>query len=126
MKKNHYGQLQYIVQQFCRNAKFPFAGEKDVPYEIDLDEIPVMKIYIKEEKRNLLEKSAWLIEINFEQIKAMFDPVIERIIGLIKKQLDQNKKKCLTMFLVGGFSESNYLQTRIKDEFKEIKIINIL
>jgi len=45
-----------------------------------------MKTYVKGEKRNLLEKTDWvIIEIDFEQIKAMFDQVIEKIIDLIKE-----------------------------------------
>jgi len=88
MKKNHCCQLQYIVQEFCKEQKFPFTGNKndeEEPYKFDLDGIPVMKNYVKGEKRNLLEKTDWEIEIDFEQIKAMFDQVIEKIIDLIKE-----------------------------------------
>ncbi|CAG8654950.1 6266_t:CDS:2, partial [Funneliformis mosseae] len=118
MKKYHYDILQYIVKEF-RAAKFPFTGEETgfEPYEFDLDEIHVMKQYIVGEKRKNLEEKNWYIEIGFEEIKEMFDPVIEKIIHLIRGQLNQIEKNCSAMFLVGGFSESQYLQSRIKNEF---------
>ncbi|CAI2174368.1 5292_t:CDS:2 [Funneliformis geosporum] len=71
MKEHHYAQLQYIVQEFCRLAKFKFTGE----------------------------------ETGFEPYG---------IINLIKGQLGQIENDCSAMFLVGGFSESKYLQARIK------------
>ncbi|CAI2192069.1 14405_t:CDS:2, partial [Funneliformis geosporum] len=122
MKEHHYAQLQYIVQEFCRFAKFKFTGEESVfePFELDLDEIPVIKQYIKGEEEETLKSLYWFIEINFEEVQGMFDPVIERIINLIKGQLDQIENDCCAMFLVGGFSESKYLQTRIKKEFYEL------
>ncbi|CAI2179278.1 13254_t:CDS:2 [Funneliformis geosporum] len=122
MKEHHYDQLQYIVQEFCRLAKYKFTGEETgfEPFELDFDEIPVIKQYIKGEEREKLEISYWFIEIDFEEVKEMFDPVIERIINLIKGQLDQIENDCSAMFLVGGFSESKYLQARIKSEFLEV------
>ncbi|RGB28799.1 hypothetical protein C1646_767346 [Rhizophagus diaphanus] len=58
--------------------------------------------------------------------KAMFDPVINQIIKLIHLQLSNAREECCAMFLVGGFSESKYLQTRIKREFQnQINVISI-
>lgn len=39
LKENNYGQLQYIVQEFCRRIKFPFTGkEADFkPFNLDLE-----------------------------------------------------------------------------------------
>jgi len=36
--KNHYNQLQYIVQEFCRRVKMPFTGQQTQfqSFEIDL------------------------------------------------------------------------------------------
>ena len=47
----------------------------------------------------------------------MFEPVIQRILHLIKTQLNNTHETCSAMFLVGGFSESKYLQERIKQMF---------
>ncbi|RGB36622.1 hypothetical protein C1646_741658 [Rhizophagus diaphanus] len=65
-----------------------------------------------------LEESDWLIEIEFKDIKAMFDPVIGRIIRLIRGQLKKrNKKSCSALMLTDVFNESRYLQARIRQEF---------
>ncbi|CAG8587101.1 19425_t:CDS:2, partial [Racocetra fulgida] len=60
----------------------------------------------------------WVIDIEFEDVKSMFDPIVGRIIRLIRSQLEACKD-CTAMFLVGGFSESRYLRKRIKEEFKK-------
>src|SRR4051794_15902002 len=46
----------------------------------------------------------------------MFDPIINKIIGLINDQLNKDYT-CSFIFLAGGFSESKYLQKIIKKEF---------
>ena len=48
----------------------------------------------------------------------MFDPIVKQIIQLIREQLNYSNS-CSTIFLVGGLSESGYLQTRIKQEFQQ-------
>jgi hypothetical protein len=56
----------------------------------------------------------------------MFDPVVNRIIKLIYSQLSNAQEKCSAMFLVGGFSESIYLQQRIKKEFQnQVNVISV-
>ncbi|CAB4408736.1 unnamed protein product [Rhizophagus irregularis] len=50
----------------------------------------------------------------------MFDPVVEKIIRLIHEQLDSSKDKYSAILLVGGFSESKYLQMRVKEEFGKL------
>jgi hypothetical protein len=124
MKNNHHDQLQYFVQEFCKCVKIPFTGIKEdfqEPIEFDLEEmLPAIQQYVKEEEKRKLEESEWLIEINFEDIKGMFDPVIDKIICLIRNQLDKSEKECPAIFLAGGFSESKYLQDKIRKEFGEI------
>ncbi|CAB5127514.1 actin-like ATPase domain-containing protein [Rhizophagus irregularis] len=130
IRKNHYGQLQYFVQEFCKQVKIPFTGnDKDVQHSIELDVLlPPIKDYVKEineKERKILENSEWVIEINFTDIKNMFDPVIDKILSLIRGQLDKSEKKCSAIFLVGGFSESKYLQYRIRREFCKIPDISV-
>ncbi|GES97267.1 hypothetical protein GLOIN_2v1881619 [Rhizophagus clarus] len=130
VKNDHYGQLQYLVQEFCKEAKLKFTGIKDVskpPLEFDLEvSLPAILQYVKGEEKKKMEKEEWIIKLEFEDIKEMFDPVIDKIIHLIKKQLDENEKGCSAIFLVGGFSESKYLQTRIKEEFdKDVPNISV-
>src|SRR5437764_3722154 len=50
-------------------------------------------------------------------MKLFFDPVIQKIKNLINGQLNKIDD-CSAMFLVGGFSESKYLQIEIKNEFR--------
>jgi hypothetical protein len=127
MKNNHHDQLQYFVQEFCKCVKIPFAGnDKDVQHSIELDVLlPELKRYVKEGEKKKLDDSEWVIEINFKDIKNMFDPVIDKIISLIRGQLDKSGKKCSAIFLVGGFSESKYLQYRIRNEFYYIPNISV-
>src|SRR4051794_34734236 len=63
-----------------------------------------------------MEDLEWIVELTFDEVRAMFDPVIGRIIRLIRKQLNKSRNVS-AMLLVGGFSESKYLQARIKQEF---------
>ncbi|RGB27127.1 hypothetical protein C1646_819954 [Rhizophagus diaphanus] len=119
-RDNNYGQMQYLIQQFCKYCKIPFTGyDSDFIYELDIESTtPVLKQYVTNGKiRNTLEENEWIVEIDFKTMKSMFDPVIQKILHLIKAQLNNTYEICSTMFLVGGFSESKYLQNRIKEEF---------
>ncbi|CAG8604498.1 19958_t:CDS:10 [Rhizophagus irregularis] len=126
VRKNHYGQLQYFVQEFCSQVKLPFRNDEGMQHDIDLEEsLPAIMNYVKGEERERLNDSEWIIEINSTDIKNMFDPVINKILSLIGEQLDKSEKKCSAIFLVGGFSESKYLQYRIRREFCKIPNISV-
>jgi molecular chaperone DnaK (HSP70) len=121
LRDNHYGQMQYLVQQFCKSAKIPFTGDDpNFLYELDIQDIaPVLKQYVTDDNvKEALDDDDWIIEINFNSMKSIFEPVVQKILRLIKAQLDNAKESCSAMFLVGGFSESKYLQKRIKQEFR--------
>ncbi|CAB4434687.1 unnamed protein product [Rhizophagus irregularis] len=113
--------LQRMVDHFCRKAKFPFTGEDtDFQYDLDvLDVIKVLKKFVNDEAKELLEKNGWSIEIEFEEIKSMFDPIVEKIIQMIGTQLDNCRDECSIIFLVGGFGQSKYLKNRIEEKFKD-------
>ncbi|CAJ0754400.1 23252_t:CDS:2 [Entrophospora sp. SA101] len=119
LKKNHYGQFQYMVQTFCKQVKFPFSGQDpDFTYELDIEDVcPVLKQYVTDSVEEQLEETEWIIEIDYDTIKSFFDPVIDRIISMIDVQLKNSNNNITAMFLVGGFSQSKYLQKRIKDKF---------
>ncbi|GBC08036.1 hypothetical protein RclHR1_07890003 [Rhizophagus clarus] len=127
--ENHYGQLQYMIQEFCRRVKEPFTGDNTgFRYDLDIEEnAPVLLQYVSRETREIMEENEWIIEITYDDVKSWFDPIIKRIINMIRIQLfnsRNNEETCSAMFLVGGFSESKYLQKRIKQEFQdEVKII---
>ncbi|PKC68590.1 actin-like ATPase domain-containing protein [Rhizophagus irregularis] len=120
LKENNYGQMQYMIQQFCQKSKFHFTGDRNDfdSFEFDIEEIcPILKQYCKDDIKEKMEDNDWIIDINFEDLKSMFDPVVGKIIRLIRGQLNSSKDKCSVIFLVGGFSESKYLQMRVKKEF---------
>ena len=127
LKNNHYQQLQYMIQKFCERAKHPFTGDDpNFGYEIDLDEIcPAWVQYANEEVKERLEEIDRVIDINYVTIKQMFDPVIERILSMIRTQLDNSYHygNCSMIFLVGGFGQSKYLQKRIKQEFQSVMVL---
>ncbi|CAG8654935.1 6265_t:CDS:2 [Funneliformis mosseae] len=125
-EKKHYGQMQHLIQDFCRRAKLPFSDDNpNFIYELDFEELaPSLKQYVTGREKNSLEKINWMIEIDFGRMKSMFDPIVNRIVEMIDTQLNNSSGKCSAIFLVGGFSQSNYLQKAIKDKFSH-KVENI-
>ncbi|CAG8791355.1 35958_t:CDS:2, partial [Gigaspora margarita] len=123
LHEKHYSHLSYMVQQFCERAKIRFTGEKSDfrKYILDIEKVyPSLKQYVSGSALDELEEEDWEIEIDFETVKSFFDPVVNRIIRLITAQLDESE--CTVIFLVGGFSESIYLQQRIKQRFSQCKV----
>ncbi|RIA97902.1 hypothetical protein C1645_210333 [Glomus cerebriforme] len=123
LRENNYGQMQYMIQHFCQKLKFHFTGNQSDfdSFEFDIEEIcPILKQYCKDDIKEKMEDNDWIIDINFEDLKSMFDPVVGKIIRLIRGQLNSSKDKCSAIFLVGGFSESKYLQMRVKKEFERL------
>ncbi|PKC65705.1 actin-like ATPase domain-containing protein [Rhizophagus irregularis] len=123
----HYGQLQYLVHEFCQHVKLPFSGNnQDFSYEIDLEELaPALLQYVTGSEKDLMEEKEWMITLDFNTIKSMFDPIVDRIIKMIWSQLD-NSKNCSAIFLVGGFGQSKYLQKKIEENFgKSVENISI-
>ncbi|CAG8602704.1 16306_t:CDS:2 [Funneliformis mosseae] len=128
LQESHYGQLQYMVQEFCKKVKLLFTGYREdyKTFDMDLDEVcPVVKQYVTGSKLDKLEEDEWIVELKFEDVKKMFDPVIKKILKLIRDQLNRGGS-ISAMFLVGGFSESKYLQKRIREEFSdEVRNISV-
>src|SRR5581483_4753281 len=86
------------------------------------DLCPIINQYVKGSERDEMEDIEWIIELKFEDVKKMFDPVIKQIIDLINDHLNdlkENNHDVSTMLLVGGFSESKYLREEIKKNFNE-------
>ncbi|GBB95713.1 hypothetical protein RclHR1_00260018 [Rhizophagus clarus] len=122
LRENHYGQLQYLVQEFCQYVKMPFTGDDpNFRFEINLEEFtPALLQYVTDLEKIWMEEKEWMIELDFNTIKSMFDPIIDRIIRMIRVQLVNSSEKCTAMFLVGGFSQSKYLMNRIEKEFGQL------
>ncbi|CAB4375419.1 unnamed protein product [Rhizophagus irregularis] len=129
VRENHYGHLQYVVQEFVRLVKMKFTGDPSEfeGTELELDDIcPVIKQYCKKEYFDKLNEDDWYITLKFDDVKKMFDPIVKKIIKLIYTQLHLINNNCLAILMVGKFSESKYLQSRIKQEFSsKVKLITI-
>ncbi|CAG8525185.1 8949_t:CDS:2 [Funneliformis caledonium] len=121
LKNNHGGQLKFLVQQY-QEIKHSFTGNKD-DYnicEMNLEEIcPDIKRYVAGTYKDDLERNKWIVKLFYDDVKQMFDPIIVQIIKLIHEQLNFSES-CFTIFLVGGFSESKYLQKCIEQEFQHL------
>ncbi|CAI2172471.1 1057_t:CDS:2 [Funneliformis geosporum] len=117
--------LQHFVQEFGRRAKIPFTGRKSDfrDFRIDLDDFPWIKGIIEGEEKRLLRRDNWTITVRFNDVKEMFDPIIQDIINLIREQLEKDHAKCSAIMFVGGFGESKYLLEKIRREFKDVPII---
>ncbi|CAG8443263.1 10309_t:CDS:10 [Ambispora gerdemannii] len=120
LQNNNYGQLQYMIQQFCIKAKFPFNGnpEEFISKDFDIERVcPALMKYVTGVAEEQMEEAEWLIELDYASVKAMFDPVVDQILQLIQKQITSAEGRVRCMFLVGGFAESQYLQLRVKQAF---------
>ncbi|CAG8633160.1 35349_t:CDS:2 [Gigaspora margarita] len=119
---HNYDQIQYLAQEFCKKAKLPFTGDPSTfkPVNIDLEDCcPAIIKYTTGDVRERMIDAEWVIELNYDDVKAMFDPVIQRIISHIGNHLSTSRCKCDAMFLVGGGSENQYIQDQIKMAFNQ-------
>jgi hypothetical protein len=87
-----------------------------------LQHAPSLSNYVSKKTRKIMEETSWEIVIEYNDIKKMFDPIIDRIIRLIKIQLSNSQEICSAIFLVGGLSRNKYLQKMIKEEFRDMII----
>ncbi|CAG8602080.1 11260_t:CDS:2 [Funneliformis mosseae] len=128
IKKNHKSFIQYMVQEFCRRVKIPFTGRKVdfKDYKIELDDYPWIKDIIEGEEKRSLRNNDWSITVRFNDVKKMFDPIINEIIDLIRDQLEKDHAKCSAIMFVGGFGESKYLLYKIRREFSNVVPISMI
>ncbi|CAG8478385.1 15056_t:CDS:2 [Racocetra fulgida] len=127
LAKEYNDQFQYMLSEFQRQIKLPFTGiKKDFKViKFDIKEVcPMLKQYVTGTSKSKLERVNWIIDIGFDDVKSMFDLVIDKIIKLIGLQLNLGITYT-AMFLVGGFSESKYLQMRIYQHYHN-QIKNII
>ncbi|PKC04050.1 hypothetical protein RhiirA5_401643 [Rhizophagus irregularis] len=130
LKKYEYGQLQHLVQQFfCSRIKFKFNEDpkKFRTLKLKLQQYcPSLMQYVSGGNKEQMEEAGWIVKLDFESVKVMFDPVVDRVIKLIDDQLNDAKKRCRAIFLVGEFSESPYLLSRVREAFiDQVPIISV-
>jgi molecular chaperone DnaK (HSP70) len=127
LEENNYAQYKYMIKDFCENVKFKFKDDVEFEYEFNLEEhCPMLKDLVDDDdKRQSMENCKWIIDLNYETVKSFFDRMVDRIVQLIHNQLNKSNE-CSAIFLVGGFSESAYLQKVITEEFKtRVNIIEV-
>ena len=129
LEENNYSQLQYLIQEFSTQIKLQFTGEpaKFKPKELDIEDMcPALIQHVDEKTKAEMEKTEWLIELNYVTVKIFFDTVVDKILRLIRNQLNSSKKMVSALFMVGGFSESPYVLRRVREEFgREVEIIAV-
>ncbi|CAB4439766.1 unnamed protein product [Rhizophagus irregularis] len=118
--KNHNDQLQCLIKKFRKRVK-----NKDHynVYDMNLEKIcPDIKQYVTDSYLKELKENGWKIKISYDDIKPMFNPIVEQIVQLIHEQLNLSNY-CLTIFLAGSLGKSRYLRTSIEQEFQQHIII---
>ncbi|CAB4421890.1 unnamed protein product [Rhizophagus irregularis] len=130
LKKYEYGQLQHLVQRFfCSRIKFKFNEDpkKFRTLKLKLQQYcPSLMQYVSGGIKEQMEEAGWIVKLDFNSVKVMFDPVVNRIIKLIDDQLNDAKERCRAIFLVGEFSESPYLLSRVREAFiDQVPIISV-
>ncbi|CAG8467941.1 10339_t:CDS:2 [Ambispora leptoticha] len=130
-KENHYGHFQYLIHKFFYpdvKEEFTDSVLAFEPIDFDIQKIcPQLINYMDDERRKQLDEDEWIIELQFSDVKSMFDPVVEKIIRLVRNQLNASgQQACSAIFMVGGFAENSYLVSRIKKTFgREIRTIAV-
>ncbi|GES93978.1 hypothetical protein GLOIN_2v1470117 [Rhizophagus clarus] len=119
LETKHYDQLQCLIKKFRKKVK---NKDNYNVYEMDLEKIcPDIKQYVTDSSYlNELKENEWKIKISYDDVKLMFDPIVEQIIQLIYENLNSS---CLTIFLAGSLGKSRHLRTRIEQEFQQHIII---
>ena len=59
-----------------------------------------------------------------EEMRGIFEPIVEKVIELVKGQIRATNEKIRAILLVGGFGQNNYLKERLRSSFDPS--INIL
>ncbi|GBC29111.2 hypothetical protein GLOIN_2v1886321 [Rhizophagus irregularis DAOM 181602=DAOM 197198] len=123
LKQCKYGQVQYLIKRFfSTRIRFKFNEDRECfrTYKFNLQHYcPSLPQYVTGEFKEQMEEVGWIVKLDFESVKGMFDPVVDRIIKLIDGQLNDVKEQCRAIFLVGKFSESPYLLSRVREAFKD-------
>ena len=53
-------------------------------------------------------------KMNGTQVKAIFDPVVDEVVALVRGQIAATQKKVKAVLLVGGFGQNAYLRETVR------------
>lgn len=100
----------------------------DSYYDIDLPGQSSVINFTGSKKYILINDNTTLRMRNIDMQTEVFDPIVKRILELINVQRKQAKsegREINAILMVGGFSQSKYLQQRIEDEYRGICTVSV-
>ncbi|KAG2205529.1 hypothetical protein INT47_005903 [Mucor saturninus] len=111
-----------ITKQFSHRYKNKFLPSQDgiSYYDIDLPARGAIN-FTDSTKYKLVNGNKTLRITGDDMKEEIFDPVIDRVISLLNyqiKQVEDDGKLLNAILMVGSFSQTKYLQQRIKEEYK--------
>lgn len=120
--------LEEMTKAFIETHKPNFGDEDDEDNGIYFT-IPGVLLRNGPEFLNSIGAEDGYLYFSYEELKReVFEPVIDRISDLITKQLEykESKRPMNAMFMVGGFSQSRYLEKRLREKFAgKIELISV-
>ncbi|KAI8391423.1 uncharacterized protein BYT42DRAFT_556812 [Radiomyces spectabilis] len=109
-------EFEHVMEEFVQNQKHAMDGIDGVTIKTH-----VLRLTSESDPSIGLEDNH--LYISPEEYKKIIDPVVDQVIELIYQQKEQTTN-LKAILMVGGFSRSNYLYSRVCDEF-ESKNINV-
>ncbi|KAI9277266.1 hypothetical protein BDA99DRAFT_430181 [Phascolomyces articulosus] len=128
MSKITQREMNGMMEYFLGTVKPEFNGVDDffleLPRSVKLDELPLS--VRDHDDEGYLEEG--ILKLSADELKKqVFDPVIDKVLSLIEQQYQQISGGRLdSLFLVGGFGSSKYLQQRVRKEFQGSKVNQIV
>ncbi|CAB4489839.1 unnamed protein product [Rhizophagus irregularis] len=100
------------IKNIFGSIKLSFTGIQSEFVTINFDSgFALRQLFYRNDNNN-----RWNFKLEFEDVKAIIDPIVERIVQLVDSQL-RLCDNCFAISLVGDFGRSKYLQLRIEEKF---------
>ncbi|KAI7875539.1 uncharacterized protein EV154DRAFT_526595 [Mucor mucedo] len=121
--------LDDVMRDFVTNHKPDFMPnlQGDTYYDINLPGRGIIN-FTGDSTYRMANGNKTLKMKNQDMKEEIFDPIVNRIFALIDDQFKQAEKIESTIdaiLMVGGFSQSKYLQQRIKDQYKGVCHVSV-
>lgn len=120
----HVGPGSQFMDQFeMRKRDFSLDTPSKKSYKLTL---PMRSLVVTPEMQKYYDPDFNWVLLSKDDMKSLFDPVIDVILKLVKDQVDQVKRDkepiIKTMCLVGGFGSSPYVKERLLEWCSEQEI----